>query len=135
MISIYYDVDSSWKLADNPYRIIAGLGGEGVSQNYSSAYYKIESYRSDIRVSGDKIIADVLRGDYLVTFYYSMQLKYDFVDGEWKYVPIHENMVSSRQRIRLAATGTLDTTTNKGSFTVFYAGPGSWFRDEIENPE
>lgn len=130
IVGIYYDVDANGKLADDP-RIQAGLAGEGVSSKFNGAWYQIEFYKSDCRVSGEKIIADAIKGDYVALFYNDKTLEYKFVDGKWTLVPNYESGLYARKRVKITAAGTLDTATKQGRFEVHYAGSGTWFREGL----
>ena len=67
-VGIYYDVDSNGEISDK-HSLQAGLGGEGTSRNYSGGRYTVTNYKFDCSISGKKIIAEAIRGDYEVRFY------------------------------------------------------------------
>lgn len=134
-VCIYYDADMDGALYGSNPTIEMGLGGEGVSKNYSNAYYSLDTYRHDYRVSGKKIIADAIRGDYVVTFYTDFIKEYRYVDGEWKIVPSGQSVISSRQRIKLVVAGELDTANGSSNFTLYNAGKGSWFGLDLGDGE
>ena len=127
-LTIYYDVDSNGKIADDP-RIYAGLFGEGVSNNFSSAWYNVNNYNSSCTASSDKIWVDAVRADYVVMFYNNMV--YKFVNGEWTLVPDLQSGLYAKQTIKLSATGMVDLANNQSSLTIQYAGKGSWFFDDL----
>ena len=118
---VCYEIDGNGKVADNP-NIVSGLAGNGVSNNYNCAIYKVDNYRSVCHASGNTIYADVLRGDYMVMVYQH------FNNGH----PDTTSGISARIIVKLAAYGTVDVPSNRGSFTLHYAGEGSWARDEME---
>ena len=127
-LTIYYDVDIHGKIADDP-RIYAGLWGEGVSKNYTSGWYTVNGHRSSCTASADKIWVDVVRADYVVLFYNNME--YKFIDGQWTLVPDLQSGLYARQRIKLAATGSVDLANNQSGFTMHYAGAGSWGLEDL----
>lgn len=127
-LTIYYDVDSNGKIADEP-RIYAGLWGEGASKNFSSGWYSVNSYNSSCTASADKIWADAVRADYVVMFYNNME--YKFVNGEWTLVPDLQSGLYAKQTIKLTASGMVDLANNQSGFTIQYAGKGSWFFDDL----
>ncbi len=127
-LTIYYDVDSNGKIADEP-RMHAGLWGEGASKNFSSGWYNVNSYNSSCTASADKIWVDAVRADYVVMFYNNMVYKY--VNGEWTLVPDSQSGLYAKQTIKLTASGMVDLANNQSNFTIQYAGKGSWFFDDL----
>ena len=141
LVFVCYNVDSRGKIADNP-EIVSGLAGNGVSNNNPRAKYKVDNYKSDCYVSAETIYADCLRGDYTAFLYYS-----DVIDRGNGYNPdkiingIYNGNLSSinytgfyaKVTCKLAAYGTVDASSNTGSFTLHYSGEGSWYFDTLPN--
>lgn len=127
-LTIFYDVDSNGKIADEPH-MHAGLWGEGASMNFNNAWYNVNSYNSSCTASADKIWVDAVRADYVVMFYNNMV--YKFVNGKWTLTPDSQSGLYAKQIIKLSAAGMVDLANNKSSFTIQYAGKGSWFYDDL----
>lgn len=130
LVFVCYNVDSRGKIADNP-EIVSGLAGNGVSHNNPKAKYKVDSYRSDCYVSSQTIYADCLRGDYTVFLYYENLYDSNHVNNING--SIDDTGYYAKVTCKLAAYGTVDASSNTGSFSLHYSGEGSWYLDSMPN--